>query len=75
MSLFPKKVISHFDDTFNTFKLYERNDVNKYLTHISDKIDAIAVMGPTPVTSEIINILPNLKIIGINQPNWNFEAT
>ena len=64
MSLFPKKVISHFDDTFNTFKLYERNDVNKYLTHISDKIDAIAVMGPTPVSSEIINILPNLKIIG-----------
>ena len=64
MSLFPKKVISHFDDTFNTFKLYEQNDINKYLTHISDKIDAIAVMGPTPVSSEIINILPNLKIIG-----------
>ena len=64
MSLFPKKVVSHFDETFNTFKLYEQNDVNKYLTHISDKIDAIAVMGPTPVTSEIINILPNLKIIG-----------
>ena len=47
MSLFPKKVISHFDDTFNTFKLYEQNDINKYLTHISDKIDAIAVMGPS----------------------------
>ena len=64
MSLFPKKVVSHFDETFNTFKLYEQNDVNKYLRHISDKIDAIAVMGPTPVSSEIINILPNLKIIG-----------
>ena len=64
MSLFPKKVISHFDDTFNTFKLYEGNDVIKYLTHISDKIHAISVMGPTPVSSEIINILPNLKIIG-----------
>ena len=64
MSLFPKKVISHFDETFNTFKLYEQEDKERYLEDISEQIDGIAVMGPTVVSAKIINTLPNLKIIG-----------
>ena len=64
MSLFPEKVISHFDETFNTFKLYEQEDKEKYLKDISEQIDGIAVMGPTLVSAEIINALPKLKIIG-----------
>ena len=31
MSLFPERVISHFDETFNTFKLYEQENKEKYL--------------------------------------------
>ena len=64
MSLFPERVISHFDETFNTFKLYEQEDKEKYLKDISEQIDGIAVMGPTLVSAEIINALPKLKIIG-----------
>ena len=64
MSLFPQKVISHFDETFNTFKLYEQEDKERYLEDISEQIDGIAVMGPTVVSAKIINTLPNLKIIG-----------
>ena len=64
MSLFPERVISHFDETFNTFKLYEQEDKERYLENISEQIDGIAVMGPTVVSEKIINSLPNLKIIG-----------
>ena len=64
MSLFPERVISHFDETFNTFKLYEQENKEKYLKDISEQIDGIAVMGPTLVSEEIINALPKLKIIG-----------
>ena len=64
MSQFPKRVITHFDETFNTFKLYEHLKKEKYLTDISEKIDGIAVMGPTVVSADIINSLPKLKIIG-----------
>ena len=38
MSLFPERVISHFDETFNTFKLYEQEDKEKYLKDISERI-------------------------------------
>ncbi len=64
MSRFPKRVISHFDETFNTFKIYEKVDKEKYLIDVSEKIDGIAVMGPTVVSADIINSLPKLKIIG-----------
>ena len=53
MSLFPERVISHFDETFNTFKLYEQEDKDKYLKDISEQIDGIAVMGPPLVSAEI----------------------
>ena len=64
MSKFPHRVVEHFDETFNTFKLYEETDKQKYLKEVSPIIDGIAVMGPTVVSAEIISSLPKLKIIG-----------
>ena len=63
MSLFPTKIINLFDETFNTFKSYEQENPEKFIENLRDKIDAIAVMGGTKVSSELIRKLPNLKII------------
>ena len=63
MSLFPKGITQLFDQTFNTFKSYEQENPEKFIESLSDKIDAIAVMGGTNVSSELIKKLPNLKII------------
>ena len=63
MSLFPNKINQLFDQTFNTFKSYEKENPEKFIESLSDKIDAIAVMGGTKVSSELIKKLPNLKII------------
>ena len=63
MSLFPNEITQLFDQTFNTFKSYEQENPEKFIESLSDKIDAIAVMGGTNVSSELIKKLPNLKII------------
>ena len=63
MSLFPTEIINLFDETFNTFKSYEQENPEKFIENLRDKIDAIAVMGGTKVSSELIRKLPNLKII------------
>ena len=63
MSLFPTEIINLFDQTFNTFKSYEQENPEKFIENLRDKIDAIAVMGGTKVSSELIRKLPNLKII------------
>ena len=63
MSLFPNEITQLFDQTFNTFKSYEQENPEKFIESLSDKIDAIAVMGGTKVSSELIKKLPNLKII------------
>ena len=63
MSLFPNKITKLFDETFNTFKTYEQENAEKFIESLSDKIEAIAVMGGTTVSSELIKKLPKLKII------------
>ena len=63
MSLFPTEITKLFDETFNTFKSYEQENSEKFIESLKDKIDAIAVMGGTKVSSELIKKLPNLKII------------
>ena len=63
MSLFPTEITKLFDETFNTFKSYEQENSEKFIEGLKDKIDAIAVMGGTKVSSELIKKLPNLKII------------
>lgn len=63
MSSFPNKITKLFDETFNTFKSYEQENVEKFIESLSDKIEAIAVMGGTTVSSELIKKLPKLKII------------
>ena len=63
MSLFPTEITKLFDETFNTFKSYEQENPEKFIENLMDKIDAIAVMGGTKVSSELIKKLPNLKII------------
>ena len=63
MSLFPSEITKLFDETFNTFKSYEQENSEKFIESLKDKIDAIAVMGGTKVSSELIKKLPNLKII------------
>ena len=63
MSSFPNKITRLFDETFNTFKSYEQENVEKFIESLSDKIEAIAVMGGTTVSSELIKKLPKLKII------------
>ena len=63
MSLFPNEITQLFDQTFNPFKAYEEENPEKFIESLSDKIDAIAVMGGTNVSSELIKKLPNLKII------------
>ena len=63
MSLFPSEITKLFDETFNTFKSYEQENPEKFIESLKDKIDAIAVMGGTKVSSELIKKLPNLKII------------
>jgi len=63
MSLFPIEITKLFDETFNTFKSYEQENSEKFIESLKDKIDAIAVMGGTKVSSELIKKLPNLKII------------
>ena len=63
MSLFPTEITKLFDETFNTFKSYEQENPEKFIENLKDKIDAIAVMGGTKVSSELIKKLPNLKII------------
>ena len=63
MSLFPNKITKLFDKTFNTFKTYEQENAEKFIESLSDKIEAIAVMGGTTVSSELIKKLPKLKII------------
>ena len=63
MSLFPTEITKLFDETFNTFKSYEQENSEKFIESLKDKIDAIAVMGGTKVSSELIKTLPNLKII------------
>ena len=59
MSLFPNEITQLFDQTFNTFKSYEQENPEKFIESLSDKIDAIAVMGGTNVSSELIKKLPN----------------
>ena len=63
MSSFPNKITKLFDETFNTFKSYEQENVEKFIESLRDKIEAIAVMGGTTVSSELIKKLPKLKII------------
>ena len=63
MSLFPTEITKLFDETFNTFKSYEKENPEKFIESLKDKIDAIAVMGGTKVSSQLIKKLPNLKII------------
>ena len=63
MSSFPNKITKLFDETFNTFKSYEQKNAEKFIDSLSDKIEAIAVMGGTTVSSELIKKLPKLKII------------
>tara|TARA_Y200000002_G_scaffold266246_1_gene221255 strand:- start:669 stop:1610 length:942 start_codon:yes stop_codon:yes gene_type:complete len=63
MSLFPNEITKLFDETFNTFKSYEQENPEKFIDSLSDKIEGIAVMGGTNVSSELIKKLPKLKII------------
>ena len=38
MSSFPNKITKLFDETFNTFKSYEQDNVEKFNESLSDKI-------------------------------------
>ncbi|MDC1035342.1 2-hydroxyacid dehydrogenase [Alphaproteobacteria bacterium] len=62
----PEYFINLADEHFNTYKLWNVKNKNQYLSEISSKIDAIAMMGGASfkVTAEFMKSLPNLKIIG-----------
>ena len=50
MSSFPNKIIKLFDETFNTFKSYEQENVEKFIESLRDKIEAIAAVSYTHLT-------------------------
>ena len=58
MSSFPNKITKLFDETFNTFKSYEQENVEKFIESLRDKIEAIAVMGGTTAVSYTHLTLP-----------------
>lgn len=70
MSEMPKFLVSLFDQSYNTFKVWEQRgsalnkDKEEYISKISKDIDAIAVMGGTKISAELMKSMPNLKVIG-----------
>ena len=70
MSEMPKFLVSLFDESYNTFKVWEQrgsplnNDNEEYISKIKEDIDAIAVMGGTKISAELMQSMPNLKVIG-----------
>ena len=70
MSEMPEFLVSLFDKSYNTFKVWEQrgSPLNKdkeiYISKISKDIDAIAVMGGTKISAELMESMPNLKVIG-----------
>ena len=60
MSEMPKFLVSLFDESYNTFKVWEQrgspinNDNEEYILKIKDDIDAIAVMGGTKISAELM---------------------
>ena len=63
MSHMPQYFIDLADKNFNTYKLWLRDDEDKYLNDIKLEIDAIAVMGGYKITPDLMKSMPNLKII------------
>jgi D-3-phosphoglycerate dehydrogenase len=64
MSEMPEFLISLFDETYNTYKVWLSDDKNEFITNIQSEIDAIAVMGGTIVSADLMKSMPNLKIVG-----------
>ena len=70
MSEMPKFLVSLFDESYNTFKAWEQrgspinSDNKEYISKIKQDIDAIAVMGGTKISAELMQSMPNLKVIG-----------
>ena len=64
MSEMPEFLISLFDETYNTYKVWLSDDKNEFITNIQAEIDAIAVMGGTIVSADLMKSMPNLKIVG-----------
>mgnify|MGYP006092286771 FL=1 len=63
MSEMPEFLISLFDETYNTYKVWLSDDKNEFITNIQAEIDAIAVMGGTIVSADLMKSMPNLKIV------------
>ena len=64
MSQMPEFLISLFDETYNTHKFWLSDDKKEFLSKIKNEVDAIAVMGGTIISPELMKSMPKLKIIG-----------
>lgn len=64
MSQMPEFLISLFDETYNTHKFWLSDDKKEFLSKIKNEVDAIAVMGGTIISPDLMKSMPKLKIIG-----------